>query len=194
MGALRSLPVVRVGGDRSITSLIRPPMHRHRIATFGERFAVPGGPPRHRLEASRLREPVVLLERHTIRPDPKAGHEEAPRDKVRTEFVQNAPFAPWIEEDHHVPSQNYNVELDLDTRREIGEIGLDPSEFWTLGARRGEHPGVGIHANYREPALRQLDRHPSSSAAGVKYAGSTRLAKQCLDQVRFAVNVMARSG
>jgi hypothetical protein len=126
----------------------------------------------------------------------EAGHQESPWDQVRSQLLHNVRFAAGLEEDHHVACQDNEVELGVGTRlesSEIGEIGFRPGEFWSLYAGRGEHPGVGIHANHREAASCQLDRHPSSSAARVEYADSARFAKQYLDQVCFAVDVVALS-
>ena len=128
-----------------------------------------------------------------MRANRESGHEKAPWYEAGRNGLQHQPFGVRGEEDHHVARQDHQVES-TGTRGKVGKICVKPRQIWSLGAGRVEHAAVSIHTNDGKTAPGQLDGHPPRAAARVEHTGSAGLTKQLLDQIRFAVHVVADRG
>jgi len=133
-------------------------------------------------------EPVVLRDRQLLGTGLEPRDEEAARAQVARHIRDDGGLAPRRQEDHHVTGRDDDIERAPEGRGR--EVRPDPRELGRSAPGRGEHVLVEVDADDADSTSGQLPRDAAGAAPGIE----DRTRREAHDEVRLAVDVLARGG
>ena len=144
-------------------------MNHDRVVAVVERSPIPRRPSGDRRQTRNRSRCVVALTGQLPGLNAETGDQKSADRKPGGEISQDDIFAARLEEDHHVPRQQHQVERSGRDGLGVAEIGLLPTDVGSFRACDRQHLNVRVDADDRYPAPGQFDRHPPGSATGIEH-------------------------
>jgi hypothetical protein len=122
----------------------------------------------------------------------EADSEATPGRQMGSEAVEHRPSGRGVEEGHHVPGADHDVEHEVDAQRgqiQFGKVGDQPDRSGMIELGGGDQLGVEVHADDLVADRRQPSTDPAGPTTRVEDPRTAR--RQGVDEARLAVEVLA---